>query len=188
MTGTQVKPQTKNSCKAYFKNLKQVVKIQGKRFRACSSTKVLFLVWEPTIQKSLKRVPRSWRVWVNFKSFCQEIPSLLFHRRKCSVRKKGLTPYVYNFSKLVNFFFLLNKRSMSNLGYLCSFSRCMYIVKYRVIMEKYFSRMYSKFIVMRLCSHLIITLIKKKKKATCMVWEGIFWEILIKTSCHYMGF
>ena len=31
-------------------------------------------------------------------------------------------------------------------------------------MEKYFSRMYSKFIVMRLCSHLIITPIKKKRQ------------------------
>ena len=64
-------------------------------------------------------------------------------------------------SVLFFFFFLTNKRSMSNLGYLCSFSRCMYTVKYRV-MEKYFSRMYSKFLVMRLCSHLIITLIEKK--------------------------
>ena len=58
---------------------------------------------------------------------------------------------------------------MSNLGYLCSFSWSMYTVKYRVIMEKYFSRMYSKFIVMRLCSHLIVTLIKKKKQRA---WFG----------------
>ena len=68
---------------------------------------------------------------------------------------------------------------MSNLGYLCSFSRCMYIVKYRVIMEKYFSRMYSKFIVMRLCSHLIITLIKKKKQHA---WFGkAYYEKYLST-------
>ena len=47
-------------------------------------------------------------------------------------------------------------------------------------MEKYFSRMYSKFIVMRLCSHLIITLIKKKKKQHAWFGKAYFEKYLSK--------